>query len=92
MRAPATSRQVFDAADPSGGDGLGDLPVWRLEDLYPGMESEALTADISWLETECAAFAADYQGKLADTSGADLAAVLGRYPCSTNSPTASSVH
>lgn len=74
--APEFTRDV---ADPSGGEALGDLPVWKLEDLYPGMESDALKGDLSWLETECAAFAADYQGKLADLSGEEMAEVLRRY-------------
>ncbi|MEO0360638.1 MAG: oligoendopeptidase F, partial [Pseudomonadota bacterium] len=78
--AAFADRSRLDAADPSGGTGeLGDLPEWRLEDLYPGMESEALAADFAWLEEEAAAFAADHQGKLAEHSGDELAGVLRRY-------------
>ncbi|MEO1612546.1 MAG: oligoendopeptidase F, partial [Pseudomonadota bacterium] len=78
-RFPFAAEAQRDAADTVGGDELGDLPVWKLEDLYPGMESEALKADLAWLETECAAFAADYQSKLADLSGDEMATVLTRY-------------
>ena len=79
MRALDLPRPAADVADASGGDRLGDLPVWALEDLYPGMESPELTADLDWIEKECAAFASDLQGKLADLSGDELAEVVRRY-------------
>jgi len=62
-------RPVFDA-NASGGDALGKLPDWDLSDLYPGPDSEELAADWDKLEAACAAFAADYAGKL-DTLDAD---------------------
>ncbi len=50
----------------SGASGdLGDLPEWDLSDLYTCEQAPELTRDLGWLETSCAAFAADYQGKLA---------------------------
>ena len=83
MRAPIEPTRfptiARDAAEPSGGDGLGALPEWRLEDLYPGMESDALAADLAWLAKEAKAFAEDYQGKLADLDGEAMARTLSRY-------------
>ncbi len=43
---------------------LGDLPVWNLADLYPGMDSPVFAADLAKASEECAAFSADYKGKL----------------------------
>jgi oligoendopeptidase F len=46
---------------------MGDLPEWDLTDLYAAPRRAGTeTRDLDWLETECAAFAADYEGKLAD--------------------------
>ncbi|MEM7525544.1 MAG: M3 family oligoendopeptidase, partial [Pseudomonadota bacterium] len=90
MRAPLFPHRIdirpaYDADAASGGGGeLGDLPEWRLEDLYPGMESDELAADLGWLGTEIASFAADYQGKLGDLSGAELAETLKRYEAIQN--------
>ncbi|WP_319824331.1 M3 family oligoendopeptidase [Thalassovita sp.] len=61
---------VRDANAGSGSKNLGDLPEWDLSDLYSGEDAPELKADLDWLETECAAFAADYEGKL-DTLDAD---------------------
>ncbi|MXU65253.1 M3 family oligoendopeptidase [Oceanomicrobium pacificus] len=58
-----------DSRDPAGG-ALGDLPEWNLDDLYTGQDAPELARDLDWLEGECAAFAADYEGKL-DTLDAD---------------------
>ena len=55
---------VRDANAGSGTKDLGDLPEWDLSDLYSGEDAPELAADLAWLETECAAFAADYEGKL----------------------------
>jgi len=43
---------------------FGQLPEWDLSDLYPGVESEALKADLAFLDTETKAFEADFKGKL----------------------------
>ncbi|MCX8255194.1 Oligoendopeptidase F [Beijerinckiaceae bacterium RH AL1] len=43
---------------------LGDLPEWNLADLYPGMDSPAFADDMKRAGADCAAFAADYKGKL----------------------------
>ncbi|MCW8843040.1 MAG: M3 family oligoendopeptidase [Rhodobacteraceae bacterium] len=57
---------VRDANASSGTDGLGNLPEWDLSDLYTSPDAPELEADLAFLETECAAFAADYEGKLAE--------------------------
>ena len=68
MRFPSP---VFDANASGGGD-FGDLPEWDLTDLYPAEDSKELTDDLAWLETECASFASDYEGKLAELDAAGL--------------------
>ncbi|SEN45042.1 oligoendopeptidase F [Pseudorhodobacter antarcticus] len=68
-------RPVFDA-NAQGAGGLGKLPDWDLTDLYPSPDAPEFARDMAWLESECAAFAAKYEGKLADLdAGAMLACV-----------------
>jgi oligoendopeptidase F len=50
----------------SGENPMGDLPEWNLDDLYTGEDAPELKRDLERLETACASFAADYEGKLAD--------------------------
>ncbi|MGL4243353.1 MAG: M3 family oligoendopeptidase [Beijerinckiaceae bacterium] len=45
-------------------DDLGAMPEWRLEHLYPAMDSAAYAADVARAATEAAAFAEAYRGKL----------------------------
>ncbi|TKZ19255.1 M3 family oligoendopeptidase [Shimia litoralis] len=56
---------VLDANASHGSDDLGNLPEWDLSDLYTSPTAPELERDLEWLEKECAAFAADYEGKLA---------------------------
>lgn len=65
-------RPAFDANATSGSDNLGDLPEWDLTDLYASEDAPELQRDLEWLEKECAAFAADYEGKLASLDAAGL--------------------
>ena len=51
---------------------MGNLPEWNLDDLYTGEDAPELKGDLEWLETECAAFAADYEKKLATLDAASL--------------------
>ncbi|NIZ15784.1 M3 family oligoendopeptidase, partial [Phaeobacter sp. HF9A] len=67
---------VRDANASSGSDDLGKLPVWDLSDLYTSDEAPELTRDLEWLQQECAAFAADYEGKLADLDAEGLLACV----------------
>ncbi|WP_204114918.1 M3 family oligoendopeptidase [Shimia biformata] len=63
---------VRDANAGSGSKDLGNLPEWDLSDLYTGDDAPELTRDLEWLEKECAAFAADYEGKLGELDAAGL--------------------
>lgn len=83
MRALTLPLPVFDA-DATAGASLGDLPEWRLEDLYPGMDSPELRADLEWLKTEIASFAEDYQGKLAGLDAATMLKCIRRYEAISN--------
>ena len=69
--------RVFDA-NPSGGKDLGQVPEWDLTDLYTADDSAELKRDMAWLEGECAAFAADYEGKLATLSADELLTAIQR--------------
>ena len=57
---------VRDANAVGGADNLGNLPEWDLSDLYAAEDAPELDRDLGWLEGECASFAADYEGKLAE--------------------------
>ncbi|WP_299687416.1 M3 family oligoendopeptidase [uncultured Tateyamaria sp.] len=55
---------VRDANTSAGGEPLGNLPEWNLDDLYTGQDAPELKRDLDWLETACQSFATDYEGKL----------------------------
>ena len=63
---------VRDANAAGGADNLGNLPEWDLTDLYTSEDAPELSRDLDWLEQECASFAADYEGKLADLDAEGL--------------------
>ncbi len=69
---------VRDANAASGAENLGDLPEWNLDDLYTGEDAPELARDLEWLEENCAAFAADYEGKLDDLDAAGLLTCIER--------------
>ncbi|MGF1659699.1 MAG: M3 family oligoendopeptidase [Rubrimonas sp.] len=64
---------------PGGGGALGDLPVWRLDDLYRAPDDPALRADLDWARAQAADFAARLEGKLAALSGDALAEAVAAY-------------
>ncbi|MBE2277116.1 MAG: M3 family oligoendopeptidase [Rhodobacteraceae bacterium] len=68
---------VFDAN--ASAKGLGDLPVWDLRDLYPSADGPEFTADMAKLEAACAAFAAEYEGRLATLDAAAMLACVHAY-------------
>ncbi|MCJ8144955.1 M3 family oligoendopeptidase [Ancylobacter sp. A5.8] len=70
------------AAAPASG--LGSLPQWDLSDLYPGLDSPELTADLQNAAAECAAFEEAYKGRFAEMldgpdAGGQMAVVVSRY-------------
>jgi oligoendopeptidase F len=79
MPLPQPAAPPRDAATEAGAAPLGDLPEWDLSDLYAAPDAAELTRDLAWLEGECAAFAADYQGRLAELDGAGMRACITRY-------------
>lgn len=70
-------RPVFDANATSGG--FGDLPDWDLSDLYAAPDAPEFTRDMAWLESACAGFATDYEGRLAGLDAAGMAECIRRY-------------
>ena len=71
-------RPVFDANAAAGGKDLGNLPEWDLSDLYASPDAPKLAEDMNWLEKECAAFAKDYEGKLANLDAEAMLACVQR--------------
>ncbi|SIO37764.1 oligoendopeptidase F [Rhodovulum sp. ES.010] len=69
---------VFDA-NATAGEGLGNLPEWDLTDLYAAPDAPEIARDMDWLERECAAFAADYEGKLGDLDAGGMLGCVHRY-------------
>jgi oligoendopeptidase F len=67
------------APDGAAAAGLGDLPTWDLGDLYSGMDSPQLKADLETAAVDARAFAARYEGKLAGLSGDALAEAIAAY-------------
>jgi oligoendopeptidase F len=70
------------AAKSGGGERLGALPEWNLNDLYPGLDSLELKNDLEQADTDCAAFEEAFKGKLqamASGEGKALAEAVKRY-------------
>jgi oligoendopeptidase F len=63
----------------AGADDLGQLPEWDLGDLYPGMDSPGLEADLARMTTACRAFAETYEGRLVALDGAGLAGAIAEF-------------
>ncbi len=79
----ASLNQAAGAAQSAASD-LGALPEWNLNDLYAGMDSAEFAADLKKAADDCTRFAAQWQGKLADTlaganGGAQLAKAIADY-------------
>ena len=58
---------------------FGDLPNWDLSDLYESSDADQLHKDMTWLEAECADFAARYEGKLTTLTSEELLNAVRRY-------------
>lgn len=81
--APPLNYVAQTAQAPSANIDLGDLPRWKLEDLYPAQDSPEFQADMKRAETDSLAFEAKWKGKLAHaatSNGADgLGGALSEY-------------
>ncbi len=58
---------------------LGNLPSWNLADLYPAPDAPELEAAFEDSKKKADSLAADYEGKLAELSGAEMAQAIRRY-------------
>ncbi|MBN9308756.1 MAG: M3 family oligoendopeptidase [Devosia sp.] len=56
--------RAAEATAQKGHNELGKLPVWNLDDLYPGNDSNQLKLDLAKAKAEAKAFESDYKGKL----------------------------
>ena len=63
MSLPFHSANAARARSPAPAD-LGQLPEWRLDDLYEGMDSPRFAADLERARREAHEFAETYRGKL----------------------------
>nr|WP_090755531.1 M3 family oligoendopeptidase [Paracoccus chinensis] len=83
METPMTRLPLRDSlmrdAEAHGALALGDLPEWDLTDLYPSPDAPELSRDLERLEAACASFAADYEGKLAGLTPAEMLECIQRY-------------
>jgi oligoendopeptidase F len=75
MRAEA----AVEATASDGKARLGVLPEWDLGDLYPGRDSPELSRDLERLAEGAGAFHRQYEGRIAELSGADLGAAVEAY-------------
>lgn len=62
-RRPALSSLT--QASASRDQNLGDLPVWKLEDLYPGQTSSEFLGAVEKAGADALAFETKWKGKLA---------------------------
>src|SRR5580698_4771270 len=73
-------RQLSAPDGPPGSAATAEkLPSWDLSDLYPAPDSPEVQADLAAAERDAKAFAATYEGKLAELSGAALAGAIGDF-------------
>ncbi|MCB9958190.1 MAG: M3 family oligoendopeptidase [Rhodospirillaceae bacterium] len=66
-------------SEPVSPEPLGDLPEWRLDDLYSGRDDPALARALDTAERQAKAFNGEFAGKLADLSGDALGVAVERY-------------
>jgi oligoendopeptidase F len=58
---------------------LGELPTWKLEDLYSSPTGPDLDADLKRAAADAEAFARDYEGRVASLDGKALGGVVARF-------------
>ncbi len=74
IRNQAFPRSPADAAAASA---LGDLPVWKLSDLYPSASDPSFKADLEKAAADAKAFEGKWKGKLEEAARKDGAEGLG---------------
>ncbi|HYG86072.1 MAG TPA: M3 family oligoendopeptidase [Azospirillum sp.] len=67
------------ALDTAASPNLGQLPTWDLRDLYPGMDSPELKADLERMEAASKVFYETYAGHVAELDGDTLAKAIREY-------------
>ncbi|BBF94637.1 M3 family oligoendopeptidase [Blastochloris tepida] len=70
MTSAATHAAPSHAAPSRSAAPASALPEWDLSDLYPGMTSPEVAADLKEAESACAAFAETWRGKLGEIAAA----------------------
>jgi oligoendopeptidase F len=63
---PVLRQHAAEAAPPQQQPAPDDLPRWRLDDLYSGLDSPVYAADMKKAAHDCRQFAATYRGGLAE--------------------------
>jgi oligoendopeptidase F len=71
--------QVVQQTTQQNAPDLGAMPVWNLDDLYPGYQSEAVKNDLAKARSEATAIQQRWQGKLTTAGGIQLAAAVASY-------------
>ncbi|GGD40966.1 M3 family oligoendopeptidase [Sinisalibacter lacisalsi] len=80
MRAPSLPFPVCDAnAEAAAPGAFGDLPEWDLTDLYTAPDAPEVARDLARVEEACKAFAARYEGKLAELDSEGLLGCVRAY-------------
>ncbi len=77
---PALETTVEKSADKEA-DVLGELPQWNLDDLYPGMDCDALGRDFDKCDEDAQTFQKTYKGRLEELikspdGGAEIAGAI----------------
>jgi oligoendopeptidase F len=63
---------------------LGELPTWKLEDLYSSPTGTDLDVDLKRAAEQSAAFAKDYEGKIVGLDGLALGGAIARFESLTD--------
>jgi oligoendopeptidase F len=63
---------------------LGELPTWKLEDLYSSPTGTDVESDLKRATADAQAFAKDYEGKVAGLDGKALGAAIARFEALTD--------
>jgi oligoendopeptidase F len=72
-----------DSDGATGRENSPELPVWNLNDLYPGPDSPELESDMERANSDSVAFRERYQGRLAELDGRALGEAITAYEAIT---------